>query len=76
MTETTRARALLTAPDISCEHCARTISGALTQLDGIEEVVVDIPRKTVQVVYDPARIDVDRMSSVLADEDYPVASAE
>jgi copper chaperone CopZ len=76
MTETTQARTLLTVPDISCDHCARTVTGALTQLDGIEEVVVDIPRKTVQVVYDPARIDIDRMSSALADEDYPVTAAE
>ncbi len=76
MPETTQARTRLTVPDISCGHCARTITETLTQLDGIEEVVVDIPRKTVQVIYDPARIDIDRMSSALADEDYPVAAAE
>jgi copper chaperone len=74
MAQTQVARAVLTVPDISCAHCVQMVSGTLSPLDGITSVAVDLPSKTVQVDYDPARITVDRMSDALADEDYPVAS--
>lgn len=70
------AKTTLTVPDISCEHCERTITEALTPLDGVRSVSVDIPEKQVQVDYDEASVDVERMKAVLQDEDYPVASAK
>ena len=66
---------VLNVPDISCEHCERTITQALTPVDGIESVRVDIPSKQVRVEYDPARVDLERMKAILQDEDYPVASS-
>lgn len=67
------ARTVLNVPDISCEHCERTITSALGPVEGIKAVTVDIPNKEVTVDYDETSIDVDRMKSVLAEEDYPVA---
>lgn len=67
---------VLSVPDISCDHCARTVTNALSPLDGVARVAVDVPAKRVTVEYDPNQIDVDRMSAVLADEDYPVAAVE
>jgi copper chaperone len=67
---------VLTVPDISCDHCARTVTNALSPLEGVERVAVDVPAKRVTVDYDPARVDVAKMSAVLADEDYPVANSE
>ncbi len=69
MTETT-----LTVPNISCEHCERSVVSALNPADGVEQVTVDIPTKTVKVVYDASRVTVDDMSAILAAEDYPVTS--
>jgi len=69
MTETT-----LTVPNISCEHCERSVVSALSPTDGVQQVTVDIPSKTVKVVYDAARVKVEDMSAILAAEDYPVAS--
>ncbi|MEA2598235.1 MAG: copper chaperone [Thermomicrobiales bacterium] len=66
---------VLSVPDISCEHCARTVTNALSPLAGVERVAVDIPAKQVTVEYDPARVDVAKMSVVLAEVDYPVATA-
>ena len=59
----------------SCAHCERTISDALTPVEGIRSVQVDILEKQVRVDYDEARVSVDRMKDVLHEEDYPVASA-
>jgi copper chaperone len=67
---------VLTVPDISCDHCARTVTNALSPLEGVARVAVDVPAKRVTVEYDPARVDIAKMSAVLADEDYPVASSE
>jgi copper chaperone CopZ len=74
MTDMALAETTLSVPDISCAHCEQTVTDALTSLDGIEQVAVDLPSKTVRVAYDPARVDVERMAAVLADEDYPVAA--
>lgn len=69
------AKTTLSVPDISCEHCERTITEALTPLAGVRDVKVDIPAKQVNVEYDETTVDVNRMKAVLQEEDYPVASA-
>ena len=68
------ASAILNVPDISCEHCERTITQALSPLEGVRTVGVDIPKRQVRVDYDDALIDVQRFREVLAEEDYPVES--
>jgi copper chaperone CopZ len=65
---------VLSVPDISCEHCERTITETLTPVAGVQTVNVDIPGKRVHVQYDEARVDVDRMRELLAEEEYPVES--
>lgn len=69
------AKTTLSVPDISCEHCERTITEALTPLDGVRAVKVDIPAKQVSVDYDESTVDIDRFKAVLQEEEYPVASA-
>ena len=66
----------LNVPDISCEHCERAVTQALTPVEGVQSVRVDIPSKQVRVEYDADTVGVDRMRDVLAQEDYPVASVE
>lgn len=65
---------ILNVPDISCEHCERAITGALTPVEGVRTVQVDIPAKQVRVDYDESAVDVDRMKDILQEEDYPVES--
>lgn len=69
------AKTTLSVPDISCEHCERTITEALTPLEGVRSVRVDIPQKQVQVDYDESHVTVDRFKAVLQEEEYPVDSA-
>jgi copper chaperone len=70
------ATTTLSVPDISCEHCEHTIVSALTPVEGIRGVNVDIPAKTVCVDYDERTVNVDRMKAILEEEDYPVAAVE
>ena len=65
---------LLSVPGISCEHCERAITEALTAEAGVQSVNVDIPAKTVRLSYDEGAISLDRVKDVLAEEEYPVES--
>lgn len=67
-------RKILAVPDISCEHCERTITGALGSVEGINSVQVDIPGHQVAVEFDETRIGLDRIIDVLREEEYPVAA--
>jgi copper chaperone len=70
------AKTILHVPDISCEHCERTVKEALRPIAGVQAVAVDIPSKRVTVDYDAAKVTVDRMKEALQEEDYPVAAVE
>ena len=70
------AQTILTVPNISCEHCERAITNALTPVEGVRSVQVNIPGKQVHVDYDEGRVQIERMKEILEEEDYPVASVE
>lgn len=63
-------------PAISCGHCKRTIVDALSPVEGVGDVEVNIPTMQVTVSHDPDRVSVDRLMQLLAEEDYPAASVE
>jgi copper chaperone len=64
---------ILEVPDISCNHCAHTITEALQSEPGVQGVQVDIPAKLVQLDYDATALDMDHLRAVLDEEGYPVA---
>ncbi|MEO7000637.1 MAG: cation transporter [Ktedonobacterales bacterium] len=64
---------VLSVPDVSCEHCVKTIDGALGALPGVESVATDIPSKTVTLRFDPAQVSLDRIEAVLDDAGYTIA---
>jgi copper chaperone len=70
------AKAILNVPDISCGHCVLTINKALRPIAGVRNVKVSIPSKRVEVEYDADRVTIGRMAEILAEGDYPIASAE
>lgn len=64
---------VLTVPDVSCEHCVKTINGALGALAGVEEVSTDIPSKTVHLRYDPGQVSMETIEATLDDAGYTIA---
>ena len=64
----------LNVPDISCEHCERTITNTLQPVDGVRSVRVDIPGRQVHVEFDESHVSVDEMKALLQEEEYPVES--
>jgi copper chaperone len=68
MVETT-----LSVPDVSCEHCVKTINGALGAVAGVEQVSTDIPSKTVHLTYDAGQVSMEKIEEVLDDAGYTIA---
>jgi copper chaperone len=64
---------VLSVPDVSCQHCVKTINSALGQLPGVEAVSTDIPTKTVHLRYDPDQLPMEKIEATLDDAGYTVA---
>jgi copper chaperone len=63
----------LSVPDVSCEHCIKTVSGTLSQQPSVQEVNVDLNSKTVSFMYDPEQVSLTTIETVLDDAGYTVA---
>jgi copper chaperone len=63
----------LLVPDVSCEHCVKTINGALGAVAGVEQVSTDISSKTVHLKYDAAQVSMANIEAILDDVGYTVA---
>jgi copper chaperone len=63
----------LSVPDVSCEHCVKTVTDTLTQQPSIQDVKVDLNAKTVSFTYDPERVNMTDIETALDDAGYPVA---
>lgn len=69
----TTQETVLSVPDISCEHCVKTINGALGAVPGVESVNTDIPTRSVQLRYDPSQVSMEQIEATLDDAGYTVA---
>ncbi|HVF21271.1 MAG TPA: heavy-metal-associated domain-containing protein [Mycobacteriales bacterium] len=62
----------LSAPEIHCDHCKRSIEEAVAPLDGVARVMVDVPARTVAVEYaEPANVAL--VSAAITEAGYDVA---
>ena len=64
---------VVTAPDISCAHCATAITNAVSAIPGVESVNVDIPSKRVTIGHQPGSVDMAEVARVMDDEGYPIS---
>ena len=68
-------RETLRVPDISCEHCQRSIEGAVSEVSGVARVAVRIPDKTVEVEFDESQTDREAIVGAIESQGYEVSSA-
>lgn len=64
---------VLSVPDVSCEHCVKAINGALSPLQGVEEVSTDIATKSVHLRYNLDQVSLEHIETVLDDVGYTVS---
>ena len=68
------AQATFSTPSVSCMSCMAKIEGALTPLDGVEEVDVDLVDHAVNVTFDDARVDSKRLAEVITAAGYEISN--
>lgn len=61
----------LNAPDISCKSCANAITNALSKLDGVRQVTVDVPTKMVEVHFEEDKVTVEAILQRLDEAGFP-----
>ena len=64
---------VVTAPDISCAHCATAITNAVGAIPGVNSVEVDVPSKRVTINHQPGAVDLAEVARVMDDEGYPIS---
>lgn len=60
-------------PDVSCAHCKRAIEGAVSALQGVDAVTVDVEGKRVDVRLSGAGASAADVRRAIEEEGYPVA---
>ena len=66
------SKVILDIPEITCGHCAMTVTNALKPKAGVKEVKVNIPKHEVLLEFDEGAISLDTVKELLAKEEYPV----
>jgi copper chaperone CopZ len=61
-----------TVPNISCKHCVHTVTTELSDLQGVQDVNVDLESKQVTVAYD-APASPEKIEALLTEINYPAA---
>ena len=64
---------VVTAPDISCAHCAAAITNAVSAIPGVDSVDVDITGKRVTIGHQPGAVQMAEIARVMDDEGYPIS---
>jgi copper chaperone len=65
------ATTILSVPEIHCEHCRTAIEGAVSPIDGVDEVEVDINSATVRVEHDD-ELGLESVVDAIEDQGYDV----
>jgi len=66
---------VFTVPEISCGHCKDTIESTLNNVESIENVSVDIEKKSVEVI-SSSDLDMTNVSQLLDEQGYTVVQSE
>ena len=65
-------QSILNVEGMSCNHCVKAVTDALTALDGVSNVNVDLAGKKVTVEYEEETVSLDRMRDAIEDDGYDV----
>jgi copper chaperone len=76
MTDSRMTTMTLVVPEISCGHCKQSIEGAVSQLDGVSSVEVEIEPRRVNLAYDATAVDIEQIKAAIEEVGYEVPDQE
>ena len=63
---------VLAVPEVHCGHCVSSIEGAVSALQGVKKVNVDLERKDVTVDFDESSVALDQIIGAIEEQGYQV----
>ena len=57
---------------MTCDHCKAAVTNALTELDGVSEVDVNVKEGTAKVSYDSRSVSVSEMNEAVEEQGYDI----
>jgi copper chaperone len=66
-------RVTVNVEGMSCEHCVKAVTDAVTGLPSVSDVVVDLDEGTASLTYDAAELSLDVVKKAIEDQGYDVA---
>jgi copper chaperone len=68
------ATSVIKVEGMSCEHCVKAVSGAVSAVDGVDSVDVDLAAGTATVTYDPDKTTLEQIGSEIEDQGFDVVA--
>lgn len=66
--------AVISVAGMSCQHCVNSIKNAVSAVNGVKKVQVDLEGKTVTVEFNPETTSVATIKAAIEDQGYEVQS--
>lgn len=70
--QTQTAQATINISGMHCENCVASIEKGIKELDGIDSVAVSLTDSTAVVLFDPAKVDVDKIGKAIEGRGFTV----
>lgn len=67
------AQVTLHITGMTCDHCQSAVTKALSELDGVDQVAVDLDKGTAEVTYDSSKVNREKMKEAVEEQGYDVA---
>ena len=65
-------KTIINVEGMSCSHCVNAVTKAVSSLEGVFQVQVNLEEKTTVVEYDSAKIALDVIKAAIEEEGYDV----
>lgn len=66
------SKILLSVNEMSCQHCVRAIEQAVGEIEGTNEVLVDLDKKEVSVTFDETQVNIAQIVDLIEEAGYEV----
>ena len=65
-------KVILSVNGMKCNNCANTVINAVKNINGVEQVEVDLSAKTVSLTYDKSKVKLKTVAKTIKDQGYSV----